>query len=542
MPAHCGGTGTIMGNVLNAGTVAPGNSIGTLSIAGNYMQAASGTYSVEVNGAGQSDLINVGGAARLQGGSVGVFAQPGSNFAPRTTYRILNAAGGLSGTFASVNELYPFLLSSLSYDANNIYLTLQIGGFAAAAQTPTQYAVGATLDAAAPNATGDFATVLGSLATLGTGQVLPFLTGISGQNYSGFSNTMVQGAQLFMNNFATQSGGGTGSRVALAEACDVVCDTTSPALWGAWGGALGGLGTVGAGLSTGAVTYNLGGFAAGLDRQMTPNLRAGVTVGYMTGTQWIGGFSGQGFSNTVQAGLYGNYSQGKAYLDGFASYAYSANQMSRAIVIPNLPTRTAQGQTGANQAFGQLEGGYRFELGGPVDVFVTPFARLQGYTGTQNAFNEFGAQSLSLERRRPDHQLAALGAGRPIRRRRRCGLARKADGAIPARLEPRICRHDAAGVGRPGRRADGSLHDLRRQPAARRRRRRRRRQHRRCRGDQPLSPLRGQHLRAGQRSCHHRRHAHDLVTELLARSRRHPGTHCGWHGEACAGSEGSERA
>ena len=72
-----GGTGTIIGNVLNAGTVAPGNSIGTLSIAGNYMQAASGTYSVEVNGAGQSDLINVGGAARLQGGSVGVFAQPG---------------------------------------------------------------------------------------------------------------------------------------------------------------------------------------------------------------------------------------------------------------------------------------------------------------------------------------------------------------------------------------------------------------------------------------------------------------------------------
>jgi len=61
-----GGTGTIMGNVLNAGTVAPGNSIGTLSIAGNYMHAASGTYSVEVNGAGQSDLINVGGAARLE--------------------------------------------------------------------------------------------------------------------------------------------------------------------------------------------------------------------------------------------------------------------------------------------------------------------------------------------------------------------------------------------------------------------------------------------------------------------------------------------
>ena len=73
------------------------------------------------------------------------------------------------------------------------------------------------------------------------------MTAISGQNYSGFFSSMVQGAQLFMNNFATQAGGATGGRVALAEACDVACDTTSPALWGAWGGALGGLGTVGAG-------------------------------------------------------------------------------------------------------------------------------------------------------------------------------------------------------------------------------------------------------------------------------------------------------
>ena len=34
-------------------------------------------------------------------------------FAPSTTYTILSATGGLSGTFASVNELYPFLLSRL---------------------------------------------------------------------------------------------------------------------------------------------------------------------------------------------------------------------------------------------------------------------------------------------------------------------------------------------------------------------------------------------------------------------------------------------
>ena len=129
-----GGSGTMVGNVSNIAVVGPGNSIGTLSVAGNYTHSGSASYLAEVNGTGQSDLINIGGTATLQGGSVYVYATPGAVFAPTTTYRILNAAGGLSGTFASVNELYPFLQSSLSYDANNAYLTLQIGGFAAAAR------------------------------------------------------------------------------------------------------------------------------------------------------------------------------------------------------------------------------------------------------------------------------------------------------------------------------------------------------------------------------------------------------------------------
>ena len=38
-------------------------------------------------------------------------------------------------------------------------------------------------------------------------------------------------------------------------------------------------------------------------------------------------------------------------------YAYSANQMWRAHPIPGLQPRTAHGQTGANQFYGQLEGG-----------------------------------------------------------------------------------------------------------------------------------------------------------------------------------------
>jgi uncharacterized protein with beta-barrel porin domain len=300
-----------------------------------------------------------------------------------------------------VYDPYPFLQASLSYDANSVYLTLDIGGFAAVAATPTQLAVGNVLDANVGNATGDFAQVLSAMATntLSNAQGQATLQALSGNNYAGFSTSMVQGAQLFMNNFANQTGGGgspVSNRVALAEACDVACDSTTPPKWGAWGGALGGLGTIGADQPVGTVTYNAGGFAAGLDRSITDSFRMGVTAGYTTGTQWVSGFDGLGRSNTFQVGLYGGFAQDKFYADGLIGYAYMSNQMWRNIAIPGLQPRTAYGQTGANQCYGQLETGYRFDLGTNANAFITPFARLQAYTGTQNAFTETGAQSLNL--------------------------------------------------------------------------------------------------------------------------------------------------
>ena len=81
-----GGTGTIAGNCHHAGLIAPGNSIGTVAVGGNYAQLAESVYQVEVNSAGQSDLISVGGTANLQGGTAVVSVLPGSPLpSPRAT-------------------------------------------------------------------------------------------------------------------------------------------------------------------------------------------------------------------------------------------------------------------------------------------------------------------------------------------------------------------------------------------------------------------------------------------------------------------------
>src|SRR5262249_43118742 len=156
-----------------------GASIGTLNIAGSLSQLPGSTYVVEVNPQGQSDRVNVNGTASIQGGTVQVSTLPGT-YGPRTTYTILTASGGVTRSYSSVTGGSQFLIPSLSYDANDAYLTLQIGGFGATAQNPVQYAVGAALDSSAPSATGDYANVLVALSQLNASQVQPILTSLSG--------------------------------------------------------------------------------------------------------------------------------------------------------------------------------------------------------------------------------------------------------------------------------------------------------------------------------------------------------------------------
>jgi hypothetical protein len=64
-----GGSGSITGNIVNGGTVAPGNSPGALTIAGDYTQGPNATLAVELGGtaAGTYDTLDVTGMALLDG-------------------------------------------------------------------------------------------------------------------------------------------------------------------------------------------------------------------------------------------------------------------------------------------------------------------------------------------------------------------------------------------------------------------------------------------------------------------------------------------
>ena len=398
-----GGNGTIGGNVVNGGTLAPGNSIGLLTVNGSYTQMAGSTYQVEANAQGQADRINVGGAAAIQGGTVQVQAAAGS-YANSTTYTIVRATGGVSGVYSGVSSNFAFLTPTLSYDANDVFLTLALGQNAFTSFsgiTPNQKAVGTALNQSFANAAGDFATVIGALAGLNTAQGPAALDTISGQPYADFGTMNTNNAALFMNALGQQmanargSSASTGQRQALAQACEVeACDAVGPL--SAWASALGGLGSVLGDGNASTLTYNFGGAAAGMDYRFDPRFLAGIGVGYTHGTQWVNSFMGQGWSDSVSVAAYGSFTQSGFYVDALAGYAYYGNQLQRQILIPGLQQRTATGSTGANQFLGQIEGGYKLGIYAPAAATITPFGRFQISSVTQNAFNESGAQSLNL--------------------------------------------------------------------------------------------------------------------------------------------------
>ena len=389
------GSGTVGTTIVN-GTIAPGNGpiIGTLNVNGTYTQNAGSTYQVKVGS--QSDLINITGNANINGGTVAVQAVAGA--APKT-YTIVTATGGVAGTYSGLTSNFAFVTPFLSYDPNNVFLTLQTS-FAGGGGTRNEVDVGKVLDQISGSAKGDLGTVVTDLANLTRQQGLPALDAISGQPWADFGTMNTNNGMMFMNALGQQmanarGAASAGQRQALAQACEIAdCDGTGPL--SAWASALGGLGSVLGDGNAATLTYNFAGAATGLDYRIDPRFLVGIGVGYTHGWEWVNSFPGQGYTDSVSVAVYGSYTQSGFYVDALAGYAYYDNQVHRQIMIPGLDQRTASGNTGANQFLGQIEGGYKFDVYAPAAATITPFGRFQITSVTQNGFTESGAQSIDL--------------------------------------------------------------------------------------------------------------------------------------------------
>jgi hypothetical protein len=100
------GSGIILGNVVNVGTISPGNSPGTLTINGNFTQGAAGTYNVEIFSPQNYSRLVVLGHASLDG-TLHLTLASGFRFQPGETFTVVTAAQGISGTFRTISGNTP---------------------------------------------------------------------------------------------------------------------------------------------------------------------------------------------------------------------------------------------------------------------------------------------------------------------------------------------------------------------------------------------------------------------------------------------------
>ena len=401
-----GGSGTVGSVTINGGTLAPGNSIGTLNVAGNVDFSAGGTYVVEVDAAGNSDLINATGTATLTNGSVLVTPEAG-NYGDSTDYTILTAAGGLGGTaFNSASSTLAFLTPTLSYDANNVYLRLQrnTSDYASVAGTPNQMSVATALDTLAGSATGlsNLYSNLNILTADGANQAYDSLSGaqhthaniVTLQSINQFKNILFDrisgNNQFFANNgqlMLAYNDNGT-----MTDAGNALLDGEVTANRGWWLRGTGNFGDIENTRNAAGADYKAGGIAAGLDFDLNDNLSLGAALGY---TRTDANTANGGLDvGSYQAALYGKHIfMDEYYLSGLAGVGYHDMNSNRSINV-GLFSTSAKADYHAWSSNLAIEGGRSLSINS--NTSLTPFLGLEYAHTKRDRFSEQGAAGANL--------------------------------------------------------------------------------------------------------------------------------------------------
>ena len=399
-----GGSGTVGAlTARSGGTVAPGNSIGTLNVTGNLSFEPGSRYAVEVAPNGQSDRIQSNGSATIGGGEVTVLQEQNANLLSQGNvssllgrqYNILTAQQGISGQFASTSTFSPFLDAGLTYQPNQV--TLNVGrnatSFASVAATQNERAVAAAADAlAAGNPVYESILNAGS-----TGEARQAFRQLSGQIHADIASAQVNDSRYLrdaLNGRLRQAEG-------LATSPDIKADDDGGAwaqLLGAWDHASGDANATGYQAST----Y---GVLVGLDSALADDWRLGVATGY-TWTSLDGGYGSNADSDNYHLAVYGGKQFGELALRAGGGYTWHRFDTSRSVNYGMQSDReTAKYSARTEQVF--AEAGYSVKADW---VNLEPFANLAYINFQNNGISEDGgAAALHGDKQHTDATVSTLG-------------------------------------------------------------------------------------------------------------------------------------
>ncbi|WP_170156928.1 autotransporter domain-containing protein [Roseimicrobium gellanilyticum] len=405
--AFLGGNGLIIGNVFNSGTVGPGNSVGELTIRGNYNQSRRGTLQIEIAGPGSFDRLVVSGTARLAG-TLDVRTLAGAKLKYGQQYPFLQA-GMIAGRFDRILMPQPSVNRGRFFDAENHgVLVVAPTSYTLVAQTPNQTRVARALDEWIGIEEGDVGEVTLALDLLQEGQYPQAFESIMPQAYAGALSTAVElsvnhGQQLHQYLSARRLGArslqhGKGQPIAASGKGVKNPKAVAPSLlahadehrWQAW--------MQGSGLfSEGGLSlapnedFESGTFLVGADYAIADSVAVGFFASYQEG--W-GDYANGAETDleSVRFGLYATYDLAGFYANAAIGGGSTEFDVKRPLQWATLK-RTAHGDPDAMEFFTLLGAGYDFQVG---NFTFGPQASLQ-YTRLEvDGFTERGADSLDL--------------------------------------------------------------------------------------------------------------------------------------------------
>jgi uncharacterized protein with beta-barrel porin domain len=420
------GGGTIQGNLTNQGTVSPGNSPGTLTITGNYTQTASGTFTVDIASATNYDKLNVSGTASLDG-TVQVVLDGGYVPAANQTFsNIITAAGGINGTFATIEApaVNPTLAWEALYSATDFSLTLQtIRDYTnpSLGLDANELQVGTMLNGFRDTYTGDINTVLSAIDSLSDPaavrdsykQISPEKAGAIppiafAAAYSQIQNLSRRIANLRYGYAGAGTGLGAGafnfsySRLAgmmlaynssnLSRLITAKQVAQPEARYGVYLQPNLILGSQSTTINQTGYDFTTAGFTLGGDLRLRHDLIVGLASGYShTGAAYRG--SGGGLeNNTWPLTVYAAYLPKSFYAFGSVGYSLNLFNMERDINFGGL-NRTASSSPTGNQFNAYAESGYDLHL---KHLVLTPDLSLSYSHLWVGSYTESGAGALDL--------------------------------------------------------------------------------------------------------------------------------------------------
>lgn len=430
-----GGIGTITASrgLLNTGgVVSPGNSVGTLTVNGNYTQGASGRLFIEVDSTTVNDLLAVNGAASLDG-TLETDWRGGYTPAVGTAFgAFLTATGGVTGRFSRLlTNLTPTLVFKPRYDvANQVslvaardYANPRLAGYL----TANGQGVGAMLTGAAETAGGDLGTVLDALDGQVTySQTASAIEQLAPINGAVPANLELIGSQYQAGRIADRLGelrlGARGFSLgglrmisddsAAAGRKPIHLASNAASLAGMiaplseptgerWGLFAKGDAMVGEqrGAAQGGYDFATTGVTVGVDYRFSERFVAGIMAGLQGGRAQVNDAGSKVKLDADGLGLYGTYYRQAFYIDGLVHYGRNRFDNTRRIVFPGL-NRTALSKPDGSQVAIHGGMGYDFKVG---PWMITPACSLQYVRAALEGYSETGADALNL---RVDRQVA----------------------------------------------------------------------------------------------------------------------------------------